>query len=137
MVPLHLLVLEPDAERREALLRALRAAGHHAVAAPHGEAAAAALGMPGFDALLLDLGLPGLDTVQLRAALAPGAPPAPDSLEAAERRHIAVALQYTRGNKRQAAQLLGISRSTLLHKVRKYGLATARALVLALIAHGL
>jgi DNA-binding protein Fis len=32
-------------------------------------------------------------------------------------------LRYTDGNKRQAAHLLGISRSTLLHKVRKYGLA--------------
>jgi DNA-binding protein Fis len=32
-------------------------------------------------------------------------------------------LRHTGGNKRQAAYLLGISRSTLLHKVRKYGLA--------------
>jgi DNA-binding protein Fis len=31
-------------------------------------------------------------------------------------------LRYTEGNRRRAAQLLGISRSTLLHKVRKYGL---------------
>ena len=31
-------------------------------------------------------------------------------------------LRHTRGNKRQAALLLGISRSTLLHKVRKYDL---------------
>ena len=46
----------------------------------------------------------------------------PDSLEAAERRHIALMLRYTEGNRRRAAQLLGISRSTLLHKVRKYGL---------------
>ena len=35
------------------------------------------------------------------------------------------------GNKRQAAHLLGISRSTLLHKVRKYGLATGVLLALA------
>ena len=47
---------------------------------------------------------------------------APDSLDAAERRHIALTLRYTGGNRRRAAQLLGISRSTLLHKVRKYGL---------------
>ena len=46
----------------------------------------------------------------------------PDSLDAAERRHIALTLRYTGGNRRRAAQLLGISRSTLLHKVRKYGL---------------
>jgi DNA-binding NtrC family response regulator len=46
----------------------------------------------------------------------------PDSLDAAERRHIALTLRYTGGNRRRAAQLLGISRSTLLHKVRKYDL---------------
>jgi polyisoprenoid-binding protein YceI len=34
-------------------------------------------------------------------------------------------LRHTGGNKRRAAHLLGISRSTLLHKVRKYGLAVA------------
>ena len=124
MTPMHLLVLERDPARREALLGVLRSGGHHAVAAPDAPAAAAAIGLPGFDALLLDLGLPDLDVPRLREVLAPAAPPAPDSLEAAERRHIALVLRHTRGNKRQAAHLLGISRSTLLHKVRKYGLAT-------------
>ena len=46
-----------------------------------------------------------------------------ESLDAAERRHIAVTLRFTAGNKRRAAELLGIARSTLLHKVRKYGLS--------------
>ena len=41
-------------------------------------------------------------------------------------------LRHTGGNKRQAAHLLGISRSTLLHKVRKYGLTVT--LLLALVA---
>ena len=122
MDPMHLLVLERDPRRREALLAALRGAGHHAVAAPDAAAAATALGGPGFDALVLDLRLPDLDTARLREALAPGEPAPPDSLEAAERRHIALMLQHTGGNKRRAALLLGISRSTLLHKVRKYGL---------------
>ena len=123
MTPMHLLVLERDPARREALLGVLRSGGHHAVAAPDAPAAAAAIGLPGFDALLLDLGLPDLDVPRLREVLAPAAPPAPDTLEAAERRHIALVLRHTHGNKRQAAHLLGISRSTLLHKVRKYGLA--------------
>jgi DNA-binding NtrC family response regulator len=128
---MHLLVLERDPARREALLGVLRSGGHHAVAAPDAPAAAAAIGLPGFDALLLDLGLPDLDVPRLREVLAPAAPPAPDSLEAAERRHIALVLRHTHGNKRQAAHLLGISRSTLLHKVRKYGLATGVLLALA------
>lgn len=128
---MHLLVLEHDPARREALLGTLRSAGHHAVAAPDGPAAAAAIGLPGFDALLLDLALPDLELARLREVLAPTEPATPDSLEAAERRHIALALRHTNGNKRQAAHLLGISRSTLLHKVRKYGLAPAVLLALA------
>ena len=133
MTPMHLLVLEGDPERREALLGMLRAAGHHAVAAPDAPAAAAAIGLPGFDALLLDLRQPELDAVRLREALAPAEAAPPDSLEAAERRHIALALHHTRGNKRRAALLLGISRSTLLHKVRKYGLATVRLLAIVML----
>jgi DNA-binding NtrC family response regulator len=122
---MHILMLEPDAQRRDALLSMLRSQGHHAVAAPDGSAAAAAIGLPGFDALVLDLGVAELDLARLREALAPSEPAAPESLQAAERRHIALMLRHTGGNKRRAAHLLGISRSTLLHKVRKYGLATA------------
>ena len=122
MLPIHLLVVDGDPARREALVGALRNGGHHVVAAPDAPAAAAAIGLPGFDALL-----------RLREALAPSDPAAPDSLEAAERRHIALTLRHTGGNKRQAAHLLGISRSTLLHKVRKYGLA---AVLLAMTALG-
>jgi len=137
MAPIHVLMLERDPERREALLGMLRSAGHHAVAAPDAPAAAAAIGLPGFDALLLDLGLPDLDVARLREALAPAVPAAPDSLEAAERRHIALMLRHTGGNKRQAAHLLGISRSTLLHKVRKYGLGVGVLIMLALGALGM
>ena len=122
---MHMLVLEHDPIRREAMLGTLRSAGHHVVAAPDAPAAAAAIGTPGFDAMLLDLGLPDLDLARLREALAPAEPAAPVPLETVERRHIALVLRHTGGNKRQAAHLLGISRSTLHHKVRKYGLATA------------
>ncbi|MGN6390746.1 MAG: helix-turn-helix domain-containing protein [Gemmatimonadales bacterium] len=131
MPPIHVLVLDGDPERREALLRLLRGAGHHAVAAPDAAAAAAAIGSPGFDVVLLDLGLPDMDMTRLREALAPTEPVAPERLDAAERRHIALMLRHTAGNKRQAAHLLGISRSTLLHKVRKYGLGTTPALLIA------
>jgi DNA-binding NtrC family response regulator len=122
MAPIHVLVLERDPDRRERILGLLRGAGHHAVAAPDGEATAEALSLPGFDTLMLDLGWPDLDVARLREALAPEKPAEPESLDHAERRHIALVLRHTGGNKRRAAQLLGISRSTLLHKVRKYGL---------------
>ncbi|MBA3893227.1 MAG: hypothetical protein H0X69_05965 [Gemmatimonadales bacterium] len=122
MPPLHLLILARAPERRDALLNALRGAGYHAAAAPDGPAAAEAIGAPGFDALVVDLGWPELEVRRLREALAPAHAVEPDALEAAERRHIALTLRYTGGNRRRAAQLLGISRSTLLHKVRKYGL---------------
>ena len=122
MPPLHLVILARAPEPRDALLAALRGAGNHAAAAPDGPAAADAIGAPGFDALVVDLGWPELDLGRLRAALAPSGGVEPDSLAAAERRHIALTLRHTGGNRRRAAHLLGISRSTLLHKVRKYGL---------------
>ena len=127
MSPLHLLVLSRGPERRDALVAALRGAGHRVLALTDAPAAAEALGSAGFDALVLDLGWPELDLARLREALAASALAAPaavepDSLDAAERRHIALTLRHTGGNRRRAAQLLGISRSTLLHKVRKYDL---------------
>ena len=122
MSPLHFLLLSRGSDRRDALLTALRDAGHQVVAAPDGPAAAEAIAAAGFDAMVLDLGWPELEPARLREALAPAGPVEPDSLAAAERRHIAMTLRYTGGNRRRAAQLLGISRSTLLHKVRKYDL---------------
>ena len=119
--PLHVLILSGGSER-DALAGALRSAGHQVVAARDGAAAAEAIGAPGFDALLVDLAWPELELGRLREALAPAKSAEPDSLDAAERRHIALALRHTGGNRRRAAQVLGISRSTLLHKVRKYGL---------------
>ena len=119
MTPMHVLVLERDTERRDAVLAMLRASGHHAAAAPDAPAAAAAIGVPGFDALLLDLRVADLDLARLREALAPAEPAAPDSLESAERRHIALMLRHTRGNKRQAARLLNLSRTTLIDKLQR------------------
>jgi DNA-binding NtrC family response regulator len=122
MSSLHLLLLSRGPERRDALATVLRGAGHRVVLVLDGPAAAEAIGAAEFDALVLDLGWPELDAARLREALMPSAPAEPDSLDAAERRHIALTLRYTGGNRRRAAQLLGISRSTLLHKVRKYDL---------------
>lgn len=122
MPAFHTLSLIPDAERRRATEGVLRAAGHVLVAAGTPAEAAEAVATSGLDFLLLDLRLPGLDLPRLQQALNPAASNPPDSLEAAERRHIALTLQHTRGNRRQAARILGIARSTMLAKLRKYGL---------------
>jgi len=50
------------------------------------------------------------------------ATPGARSLEAVEREHIAKILEFTRGRKTEAADILGISRKTLLEKRKRYGL---------------
>ena len=84
----------------------LRAGGHDVQVAPP-VAVAGLLAEGRFDAVLQ------APAPQI-AATAP--------LDDAEKTHIAAALRHTRGNKRQAAHMLGIARSTLLAKVRKYNL---------------
>jgi DNA-binding NtrC family response regulator len=121
MRPLDVLVAHRDAVRREELARLLREAGYNPLIVDSAGAAAESMGSGG-GAVLLDLELPDLDVLALRRALGSVAGPEPDSLEAAERRHLALVLRHTGGNKRRAAHILGISRSTLLNKVRKYGL---------------
>jgi DNA-binding NtrC family response regulator len=122
MKPLLILVWDGDQERRQSLVALLRGANHETVVAADPEAAAEAIGSGRFDALLLDLSLEQLDGAALADVVAAAGWAAPESLENAERRHLARVLHHTSGNKRKAAHLLGISRSTLLNKVRKYGL---------------
>jgi DNA-binding NtrC family response regulator len=65
---------------------------------------------------------------ELHGALprATGAAAGPDpqlSLEEVERRHIARVLEHCRGNRAQAARVLGIARRTLYEKLHRYSLA--------------
>ena len=122
MSSLHVLVVGADPERRRNLSEPFRAAGMAVFETGDAALGAGSLAAPGFDAVLIDLAWPSLDRPALRAAIAPTDPGPPDSLAEAERRHIARMLRHTGGNRRQAALLLGISRSTLLHKIRKYRL---------------
>jgi DNA-binding NtrC family response regulator len=121
MKPARILVLDKSNQRREAVSALLRTADHYVVQASEALSALVEL-ESGVDLLLLDLSLPELDQYALRQAILPSDPIDPDSLAAAERRHLAMVLRHTSWNKRKAAQLLGISRSTLLNKVRKYDL---------------
>lgn len=114
------------ASDREVLTRSLaesaRSQGHHILVQEEAAAVVDALANPGIDAVVLDTDLPGVDWPALRQALTPSRPAVPEPIDAVERRHIAATLRYTHGNRRNAAQLLGIARSTLLAKIRKYGL---------------
>ena len=121
MKPLQVLVVHRDTVRRDELAGLFRRADHRTMVAASAGDAAESLAAD-VDAILLDLSLPDLDVGALRRALDPQQRLEPDSLEAAERRHLSLVLQHTSGNKRKAAHILGISRSTLLNKVRKYGL---------------
>jgi DNA-binding NtrC family response regulator len=102
------------------LADALRSQGSQPVIRETAEGAAEALESDAIDVAVIDTDLPSVDWSLVRRAFA--APTQPESLDSMERRHIATALRYTRGNRRNAAQLLGIARSTLLAKIRKYGL---------------
>ena len=126
MAGLQILIVASAGARSAALAELLRNGGHQVAVEPNAAVAALALGRDPLDCLVLDLSDPGADPVALAGALTPhgaDAPPAP--LEAVERAHILVALGYTRGNKRRAAQLLGIARSTLIQKVRRYQIQPA------------
>ena len=51
--------------------------------------------------------------------------PLADIRDAAERRHIVAALERTGGQLRRAAELLGVSRTTLWEKMKKLGILGA------------
>jgi two-component system NtrC family response regulator len=60
------------------------------------------------------------------ASLKPQSPSIPDdgvSLAEVERSHLEAALRKTGGNQSQAARLLGISRATLIYRMKKHGLS--------------
>jgi DNA-binding NtrC family response regulator len=126
MPPLHCLIVSDSPERRRMLEDSLRSTGQVIVPAGGPREIAEGLATPGLDYLVVDLTLPLLDVPALQRALNPASPHPPDTLESAERRHIALTLAFTRGNRRQAARLLGIARSTMLAKLRKYGLENVR-----------
>jgi len=118
------LVVGHDTARLQPATEALRAGGLAVRSESRGATAAAALvpGGPHAQGLLvIDLTLPELDRHRLQQALGE-TDPAPESLEEVERRHIAAMLRHTGGNRRRAAQLLGLARSTLLAKIRRYQL---------------
>lgn len=120
----QILIVAPEDAGTASLAELLRLGGHQVAVVPSNGAAAARVTRDGVDLVVVDLRTADASPVALAAALAPPSVPdaAPPPLEAVERDHILAMLRYTRGNKRRAAQLLGIARSTLIQKVRRYEL---------------
>lgn len=120
----QILIVAPEDTGTASLAELLRLGGHQVAVSPQPGVAASSLTRDGLDLVVVDLRAGGASPLALAAALTPagtpGAPPPP--LEAVEREHILAMLRFTRGNKRRAAQLLGIARSTLIQKVRRYAL---------------
>jgi DNA-binding NtrC family response regulator len=114
------------ASERESLTRilaeSLRAQGCRPIVQETAGGASDLLGTGTADVLVLDTTLPGPHWNDIRTAIAGDRSGPPEPLDSIERRHIAATLRFTRGNRRNAAQILGIARSTLLAKIRKYGL---------------
>ncbi len=127
MVMAHILLVARASAARDALAASLRAQGHVVAVADEARHGALALAEPGIELVVLDVTLPELSVAALRGVLAAGEAVVPDSLDDAERRHISLVLRHTGGNRRQAAMVLGISRSTLLNKIRKYRIVSPRA----------
>ena len=116
-----MLVLDADSERRQQMATLLEGAGHR-VSFADDVTLEEPSDLASYDFLVLDPTDRAVNLPALRRAVSIDTTSPPDSLDDMERRHLETVLQHTGGNKRKAAHVLGISRSTLLNKVRKYGL---------------
>lgn len=126
MSGLHIVVASANDALARALANSMRAGGHTVQVEADVRQAAAGIAQSSTDAVLVDLRLPGLERALAVRALLPDDAAVPVPLDVVEREHIARTLRHTGGNKRRAAQLLGIARSTLIQKVRRYQLEAAR-----------
>ena len=75
-------------------------------------------------ALIEPSSAPSLDAAPYRASASPprSFPGGEASLDAMEREHIIKILKQTGGNKKKAAEILGIERRTLYNKARRLGI---------------
>ena len=122
----EVLLVSAHEGKAEDVVRTLRDAGYHTVICRDPTHLREALAEHHEDMMLLDLDLSGLDRAVLAEAFTSrqsGSPPL--SLEDVVRRHVISVLHFTQGNKRRAAQILGIARSTLIQKVRRLGVEDA------------
>jgi len=121
MDPSDVIIAAARSVERTTLADLFRGRGDRVLPAEDAATARAAILSAEARFLLLDLRLPGLDAERLSRALAPEEAGL-ETLDLVERNHIARVLGATGGNRSRAARALGISRSTLLAKIRRYGL---------------
>lgn len=117
----HVIIAGPDSRAQREIAEAFRGLGYQIIPAEDARLAGEALMAADADYLVLGLGFPRIDLDALRRAIDPSGPAEPQSLEAVEQGHIESVLEQAGGNRSRAARLLGISRSTLLAKIRRYG----------------
>lgn len=117
----HCLLISSDPSRRSEFAATLRTAGFEVIEAQD-RATLAGRVRKQAGVLVIDLDAPGVAQALLQDLREPRGPAADWSLEEMERRHIRATLEHTGGNRREAALLLGIARSTLLAKLRRYNL---------------
>ena len=122
MSALQVVIAAADAEQAAKLSEVLGAAGYSVAVRADAVAAADDVRARACELAVIDLRSPHVSAADLARAIAPDATIVPEPLDEIEKRHIAAMLRHTRGNKRQAAILLGIARSTLIQKVRLYSL---------------
>ena len=120
----HVIVAVPDPHTGGEIAEAFRTMGYHVIPAEDVRLAAEVLAAADAECLVLGLSFPGIDLDVLCRAIDPASAGTvePVSLDAIERQHIEGVLQQTGGNRSRTARLLGISRSTLHAKIRRYGL---------------
>lgn len=118
----HVIVAGPDPHALREIAAAFRGLGYHVIPAEDASVAGEALAAANAEYLVLGLGFPRIALDALRRAIDPAGGGQPESLDAVERRHIEGVLEQAGGNRSRAARQLGISRSTLLAKIRRYRL---------------
>jgi transcriptional regulator with PAS, ATPase and Fis domain len=115
------ILISTDPTRRREIAALLRTTGQEVIEVADRPSIADRVGEQD-GVLVVDLDAPGLFAPLLEDLRQPSGSRVDWSLEAMERRHIRAMLEHTGGNRREAAHLLGIARSTLLAKLRRYDL---------------
>ena len=131
---MNILVIDEGAGLHDFLGKLVLPEGYHVLAAPDGLSAERIVVREEVDFVICDVKLLPLVAVsiekaflhrriaELEAKMAQGQPMSAFDLSSVEKLHIQRVLNYTRGNKVEAAKLLNIGLTTVYRKIEEYGL---------------